>query len=189
MNKIIFILGVCSIFLLVLPLVFTLNTVNITGYARYFDSGNDVTGNITTIFIESENKSASTFSSGDFYYNLTNIDADNSNYLTVIVDDNQKIGYTQLKIHNENLTEPSCTIQNISLTGHAIDKNTGNNIISGNVIVSILDSSYTNTTSFSSSTWSIDFHPCLISGNIYTLQILITNSTSKGVILMKYPAR
>jgi len=189
MNRIIFTLGLFSIFLLLVPLCLTLNTVNITGYARYFDTGNDVTGNITAIFLEAENKSSSTFSSADFYYNLTNVDSDNSNYITIIIDENEKIGYTQLKIHDEILTDPSCTIQNISLTGHVIDKNSGDNIVSGNVIVSILDTSYTNTTAFSSATWSTDFHPCLVSGEIYTLQIMISNSTSKGITLMKYPAK
>ena len=75
--------------------------------------------------------------------------------MTFIVEENGKIGYTQLKIRDDSLEKQSCTTQNITLTGHAIDKNTGDNIISGNVIVSVLEASYTNTTSFSSSTTPI----------------------------------
>lgn len=177
-------------FIFLIPLTLTLNTVNITGYARYFDSGNDVTGNITVIVIETSNKTSSTFSSGDFTYNQANLDTDNANYITIIIDDNEEMGYAQLKINSQNLTDPSCVTQNITVNGYAVDKDDGSNLASGNIHISILeDETYTNSASFTTTTWAIDFHPCLVPGKLYTLQIVIMDSAGdKGTIFVKYPA-
>lgn len=161
------------------------------GTALYYYTGERVDGNVTVIPVENpENKTNTTFTNGEWSLDFDMITSDVL-YLTFIIDDNEKIGYNQLKLdnNNPNTAALNCTTQNISLSGYSLDVNSGSPITSGNVRVSALDTDYTNTTSFSG-TWGIDFYPCLISGKIYTLQILVSDNTGKrGEILQKYPAR
>jgi len=164
---------------------------NAEGVALYYYSGERVNGNVTVIPIENpENKTDPTaFTNGEWSIDFNK--TDDVQYLTFIIDDNEKIGYNQLKLDTDNPSTATfnCTTQNISVSGYSVDVNSGNPITSGDVKVSVLDTDYTNTTSFTR-TWSIDFHPCLVSGRIYTLQILISDGTGKrGIILQKYPAR
>jgi len=102
---------------------------------------------------------------------------------------NQKKGYNQMKLTTPSVAEVECTTQNISVSGYSLDVS-GSGTTFGNVRISALGTDYTNTTAFTGQTWSIDFYPCLISGQIYTLQILISDNTGKrGEILQKYPAK
>lgn len=160
------------------------------GTALYYYTGQRVDGNVTAIPVEnSANKTNTTFTNGEWSIDFNK--TDHVQYLTFIIDDNEKIGYIQVKLDNDNPSTATlnCTTQNISLSGYSVNVDNGNPITSGDVKASILDTDYTNTTSFSG-TWSIDFHPCLVSGKIYTLQILISDdSGNRGVMLQKYPAR
>jgi len=162
------------------------------GIALYYYTGERVNGNVTVIPVENpENKiNPTAFTNGEWSVDF-NMSTDDVLYLTYIIDDNEKIGYTQLKLDNDNPSTAGldCTTQNISLSGYSVDVDSGEPSTSGNVRVSVLDTDYMNTTSFSG-TWSIDFHPCLISGKIYTLQILISDNTGeRGEIIQKYPAK
>ena len=164
--------------------------MRIKGIALYYYTGERVNGNVTIIPVEKPfRKTSLTFTNGEWYKDFY-IEKDEVQYMMIIVDDSQKIGYSYLKLDNPVTTSLTCTIQNISLSGYSIDV-AGNTITYGNLIVSVLDTDYTNTTSLQSSgNWNIDFHPCLISGKIYTIQILLTdNSGRRGIILQKYPAR
>jgi len=119
-----------------------------------------------------------------------NMKAEDVEHLTFIVKSQEKIGYNQMKLITTSSVKVSCTTQNISVSGYSVDAGSGNSITSGNVRISVLGTDYTNTTAITGETWSIDFHPCLISGEVYTLQILISNNTGKrGEILQKYPAK
>jgi hypothetical protein len=109
-------------------------------------------------------------------------------HLVFVVESNEKKGYNHLKLPTPSSAKLNCTTQNITLSGYSVDA-TGKPITSGNIRVSVLDTDYTYTTPFTG-TWSIDLHPCLISGQVYTLQILISDNTGKrGEILQKYPAK
>jgi hypothetical protein len=160
-----------------------------SGTALYYYTGQRVNGNITIIPVESpEDKYTGTVTNGewssDFYIYREDIQ-----YITMIVDDNQKMGYNELKLNTPTTAALNCTTQNISLSGYSVDVNSGSPITSGNVKISVLDTDYTNTTTFSGN-WGINIHPCLISGKTYTLQILISDNTGKGgEILQKYPAK
>ncbi len=147
------------------------------GTALYYHTGQRVDGDVTVIPVENPaNKTKTTFTDGAWSidFNKTN----DVQYLTFIIDDNEKIGYTQIKLATENpsMSRLNCTTQNISLSGYSVDINSGDPITSGDVKVSVLDTDYANTTSFSG-IWDIDFHPCLIPGKIYTLQILVSGLT------------
>jgi len=164
--------------------------VHVDGVSLYYYTGEKVDGNVTIVPVEnSANKTMANFTNGKWSIDFDMITED-VEYLTFIADDNVKIGYTQIKLDNDNPAKvPGCSIQNISLSGYAIDVNNGNPITSGNVRVSIVETGYMNTTSFYGE-WNIDFHPCLISGNIYTLYILISDNTGKtGEMFQSYPAR
>jgi hypothetical protein len=163
--------------------------VRVEGTALYYYTGERVNGNVTVIPVESPNdKDTSVVLNGEWSVNF-NMETGNLQYITIIVDDNQKIGYNEIKIDNPVATSLSCSIQDISLSGYSIYLDSGNFINSGKVKVSVLDTDYTNTTNFTG-TWDIDFHPCLIPGKIYTLQILIFDDTGKkGEFFQKYPAR
>lgn len=91
---------------------------------------------------------------------------------------NQKKGYNEMKFTTSSVATLNCTTQNISLSGYSLDVS-GSGTTSGNVRISVLGTDYTNTTTLIGETWSIDFHPCLISGQVYTLQILISDNTGR----------
>ncbi len=164
--------------------------VHVDGVSLYYYTGEKFDGNVTIIPVENpKNKTTVNFTDGQWSIDFDMITED-VQYLTFIIDDNEKIGYTQVKLDNDNPRKTTgCSIQNISVSGYAVNVNSGNPITSGNVRVSILDTDYTNITSFSGE-WNIDFHPCLISGKIYTLYILISDNTGKtGEMFQTYPAR
>ena len=164
--------------------------IHVDGISQYYYTGERFDGNVTVIPVENPtNKTTTNFTNGQWSIDFDMITKD-VQYITFIVDDNEKIGYTQVKLDNDNPAKVTvCSNQNISLSGYAVDVNTGDSITSGNVRVSILDTDYTNTTSYSGE-WNIDFHPCLISGKIYTLYILISDNTGKtGEMFQSYPAR
>jgi len=163
--------------------------IQIRGIALYYYTGQRVNGNVTVIPVESPNdKETSTVSNGEWSVDFR-MDTENIQHFTVIIDDNQKIGYNELKLDNSVTASLSCSAQDISLSGYSVGLNSENSITSGNVKVSILYTDYTNTTTFSGN-WNIDLHPCLIPGKIYTLQVLISDNTGKrGEMFQKYPAR
>ncbi len=167
----------------------SLPNIRINGIALYYYTGERVNGNVTVIPVESPaDKETSTVSNGEWYTNF-NMDTGNLQYLTVIIDDNQKLGYNELKLDNPVTVSLNCSVQNIYLSGYSIDLNSGNAITSGSVRLSILDTDYTNTTNFTGN-WNINLHLCLPSGKIYTIQILVSDNTGKrGEILQKYPAK
>jgi hypothetical protein len=169
--------------------IVSLPNIQINGISLYYYTGERVNGNVTVIPVETpDDKETSTVSNGEWSVGF-NMDTENTQHYTVIIDDNQKIGYNEIKVDNPVTASLSCSAQDISLSGYSVDVNSGNSITSGNVKVSILDTDYTNTTTFSG-IWSIDIHPCLIPGNLYTVQVLISDSTGKrGEFLQKYPAR
>jgi len=163
---------------------------HVDGVSLMYYTGKKFNGNVTIIPIENpENKTTTSFTNGQWSIDFDMITED-VQYLTFIIDDNEKIGYTQVKLNNDNPRKiGGCSIQNISLSGYTVDVNNGNPITSGNVRASIVDTDYTNTTSFSGE-WNIDFHPCLISGKIYTLHILMSDNTGKvGEMFQSYPAK
>ena len=168
----------------------TTKLVHAEGTALYYYTGEKVNGKVTAIPLENpENKTSAIFTEGEWSMNFDMIVKD-VEYLTFIIDGNGKIGYSQVKLDNDNPKKiTDCVVQNISLSGNAVDINTGKQINSGNVRLSVIDTVYTNITSFSGS-WNIDLHPCLISGKIYTLHILISDNSGKtGEMFENYPAK
>lgn len=163
--------------------------LQISGIALYYYTGERVNGNVTVIPVEnSSNKATSLVTNGEWYVDFS-IGSGNIQHYTVIIDDNQKIGYNEIKTSASAGSEPNCSTQYISLSGYSVDVNSGNSITSGNIRISVLDTDYTNTTTFSG-TWSVDLHPCLVSGKVYTLYILISDMTGKrGEFFQKYPAK
>jgi len=164
--------------------------VSVHGTSLDYYTGEKIDGKVTVIPVEDPaNKATVNFNNGQWLISFDMITED-VQYITFITDGNEKIGYTQLKLQNANPRKIStCSMQDISLSGYGVDVNTGNQINSGNVRVSIVDTDYTNITSFAGN-WGIDLHPCLISGKVYTLHILISdNSGRTGEMFESYPAR
>jgi hypothetical protein len=152
-------------------------------------SGEKINGNITAIPLENPgNKTMATITNGEWEINF-NMKTEDVENLVFVVDSANKKGYNEMKLPVASSVKPNCTTQNISLSGYSVDVNSGNSITSGNVKVFVLDTDYVYTTTFSG-TWSIDLHPCLVSGQIYTLQILVSDNTGKlGDMFQKYPAK
>jgi hypothetical protein len=180
-----------SAFLVCCLLLFSLvYAIHIDGTSLNYFTGENVNGNLTIIPVENpENKTKTSFTNGQWSVDFDMIIED-VEYLTFIVDNNEKIGYIQVKLDNDNPKKiTGCSYQNISVSGYSVDIDSGDSITSGNVKISILDTDYVNTASFSGE-WNIDFHPCLTSGKIYTIYILISDNTGKnGEIFQTYPAR
>jgi hypothetical protein len=161
----------------------------INGIALYYYTGERVNGNVTVIPLENpNNKETAIVSNGEWSLDF-NLGTENIQHYTVIIDDNQQMGYNEIKTSTSSDTKLNCSTQYISLSGYSVDINSGSPITSGDMKISVLDTDYTNTTTFSGS-WSASIHPCLIPGKVYTLQILITDKTGKrGEFLQKYPAK
>lgn len=188
MRKLIF--GLIGFLLIVNFLMFLVKAVNVHGTALYYYNGNKVDGDVTVIPVENpENKTTTNFVNGEWSANF-NMITNHVQYLTFIINDDGKIGYSQVKLDNDNPRKiTDCVVQNISLSGYAVDINSGNKINSGSVRLSVVDTIYTNITFFSGD-WSIDLHPCLFSGKIYTLHILISDNSGKtGEMFESYPAK
>ncbi|MDI6826826.1 MAG: hypothetical protein QMD36_06655 [Candidatus Aenigmarchaeota archaeon] len=164
-------------------------TVNASGIALDYYTGHRISGNITAIPVENpENKYTTSVTNGEWSMGFDML-SEGIEHLMFVVESTEKKGYNYLKLPTPSTAKLNCTIQNISLSGYSVDVS-GIGITSGNVRISVLGTDYTNTTSFSGGTWSIDFHPCLIPGQVYTLQILISDNRGKrGEILQKYPAK
>ena len=164
------------------------NTVTARGTALNYYTGEGITGNITAIPLENpENKYTTEVVNGE--WSMTFGMAENVEHLTFVVEDKEMKGYNEIKLPTPYTAKLNCSTQNISVEGYTVDVE-GSSITSGNVIISVPDTDYTNTKTFSGGTWSIDFHPCLISGQVYTLQIMISDNTGKrGEISQKYPAK
>jgi hypothetical protein len=160
----------------------------IHGNALYYYTGEKVNGNIT--FISSESSYSFTSPVYDGIWGLhTHTDLTNITQFILIVEDNSKKGYNEIKIANPIVSTPSCSAQTIQLTGYAVDANTGNFITSGTIKATIPETGYT-TSSALSSYWNITMFPCLVSGEIYTLHVLISDYAGKrGEFLQKYPAK
>jgi len=163
--------------------------VQVHGMALDYYTGERINGNITVIPLENpENKTTAAVVNGEWSVNLNMKTEDVENLMFVVESANKK-GYNQLMLTTPSSIKPNCTIQNISISGYSLDVS-GGEISSGNVIVSVLDTDYSYTNAFSGGTWSIDLHPCLISGQVYTLQVLVSDNTGKrGEIIQKYPAK
>jgi hypothetical protein len=164
-------------------------TVNVAGVALNYFTGRRVNGNITLIPLEDpESKNTTAVVNGEWSMSL-DMTAENVENLMFVVEGGEEKGYNQMKLPTPSSVKLNCTTQNISLSGYSVDVDSGSSITSGNVRASVLDTDYTYTTSFTG-TWSVDLHPCLVSGQIYTLQILVSDNTGKrGEILQKYPAK
>jgi hypothetical protein len=163
--------------------------VNASGTALYYYTGQRVSGNITAVPLENpENKYTTTVTNGEWTMGFDML-SEGVEHLMFVVESVEKKEYNQMKLPTPSSAKLNCTTQNISLSGYSVNV-AGKPISSGNIRVSVLGTDYTNTTTFSGGTWSIDFHPCLISGQVYTLQILVSDNTGKrGEILQKYPAK
>lgn len=179
-----------SIFLISFILFITLAyAMHVDGISLDYYNGEMVDGNVTIIPVENpQNKTTKSFTDGEWSVDFDMITED-VEYVTFITNANGKIGYTQVRLGSNPRKKLQCSVQNISLSGYSAYVDTGNSVTSGSVTISILDTDYTDTTSFSGE-WSIDFHPCLISGKIYILQILVSDyNGNKGEYFQEYPAR
>jgi hypothetical protein len=163
--------------------------VNASGIALDYYTGRRINGNITAIPLENpENKYTATVTNGEWKMGFDML-SEGIEHLVFVVESTEKKGYNQLKLPTPSSAKLNCTTQNITLSGFSVDVS-GSSITSGNVRVSVLGTDYTNTTSFSGGIWSIGLHPCLVSGQVYTIQILASDNTGKrGEILQKYPAK
>jgi hypothetical protein len=153
-------------------------------------SGERIDGNITAIPLENpENKTTATITNGEWEINL-NMKVEDVQNLMFVVDSTNKKGYNQMKLPTPSTIKPNCTTQNISISGYSVDASSGSSISTGNVRLSVLDTDYINTTTFTGGSWSIDLYPCLVSGQLYTIQIFVSDKTGKrGEIFQKYPAK
>jgi hypothetical protein len=169
--------------------IVSLANVHIQGIAQYYFSGERVDGYALVIPVETpSDKEIFTVSNGEWSADL-NIEAEDVQHLTVIIYDDNNIGFNEIRTDPAGSSSLSCSQQHISLSGHSVDISSGDAITSGNVRVSALGTDYTNTTTFTGP-WSIEFYPCLIPGRIYTIHTLISDNTGKrGEYFHKYPAR
>ena len=71
-----------------------------------------------------------------------------------------------------------CTQQTISLSGIALDFDTGNRIESGTAKIIIKENGDENTVDFTNGTWIMTFSSCLLSGTQHTAIIQITDSST-----------
>jgi hypothetical protein len=151
-------------------------------------TGARINGTLTIIPVENpQNKTTATITNGE-WSTLFNIRTNDVKSLTFVINSSQKTGYNYMKLGNPVGTNLNCTRQNITLSGYSVNVN-GVPITSGNIKVSVIDTDYSTTSSISGN-WTVNFYPCLISGNVYTIQILLTDNTgSRGEAFQTYAAK
>jgi len=160
----------------------------IHGMALNYYTGERINGKINFVPLESSYRFSSPIYDG-LWTLYAHIDLSNVSLFTLIVEDEKKKGYSEVKIGRPKVSTLECTLQNIQLSGYLIDLETGNPINSGTVRVSILETGYVKSSNFSGH-WNVTMNPCLVPGKIYTLRVLVSDHTGKkGEFIQKYPAK
>lgn len=83
-----------------------------------------------------------------------------------------------------------CTQQTWRFSGIAVDPSSGELSVAGNVQVNIRGEQFSNTTSFSGGVWEIYATPCLVSGDVYTFDLSMSDSSGNtGLITLNHVAK
>ena len=160
----------------------------IHGMALNYYTGERINGEINFVPLESSYRFSSPIYDGVWTL-YAHTDLSNVSHFTLIVEDDKKKGYSEVKIGRSKISTLECSLQNIQLSGYLIDLETNNPINSGTVRVSILETGYVKSSNFSGH-WNITMNPCLVPGKIYTLRVLVSDHTGKkGEFIQKYPAK
>lgn len=158
----------------------------IEGKSLYYYTGEKVNGDVTLVPLGSPYRYSSPVQDGEWVIKAF-IDPNYMNFLTLIVSDDEKIGYNNIKLaRGETLS--SCSLKELSISGFAVDE--GRLIDSGTVEAKVLETSYRNSSSFSGE-WSLTLKPCLVSGKVYTIEIVVTDDSGKkrGEFVLEYPVK
>ncbi len=168
--------------------------VTVNGTSSFFYNGTLVnTGIVNITGVEKQDRGSNgTISNGEWTIRF-NACTDNIEFITVRISDNSNnIGFNQLKISPSNVSTNAltCTQQNVTLAGFAVNLTSGASLAGGVVRGSIHDTIYTNATTFTGDRWEVKLNSCLISGKIYTLSAFVsdTNNIVSGEYYTSYAA-
>lgn len=151
------------------------------GVVLDYETGLPVSGGVVTGIIKEtgETSHSSISTDGSFILRFNTTVDTNKNKFTlslVINSSDNKMGYAELVAGGGPFTASmqSCSIKLWHFTGRAIDPDTGNYVSSGTVTISVLGTTYTNSTSFSNGIWDIYISPCLVPGESYTFKFIVS---------------
>jgi hypothetical protein len=170
--------------------------IRISGYAFYSDTGQLIpSGTVIGIIKETGDSGTTTISNG--YFNLlitlSTFDPSKNKFVLglIINSTDQKFGYVQLisGVGNFISQVQTCSIKQWHFSGHATNPDTGLPISQGNITINIPGETVANTTAFYNGIWDIYYSPCLISGNIYTFQFIVTSGNKRSAFFMKQVAK
>lgn len=143
-------------------------------------------GNATAIVRETGDKGYGVITGGTFTLdlNVSSFDPTTRRYTVgVRVNDTSgKSGAYQLIVGSgpPPSTQQSCTTNLWHFNGTVSELSTAQDVTSGTVTISVRDTEYGNSTSFSSRVWDIYLRPCLVSGELYTFDIAISSGSAVG---------
>jgi hypothetical protein len=166
----------------------------IKGNAYYVDTGQPISsGTITYIIKETGDTDYVSFTNGYFelYCAFADVPASRITVGIIVNSSDNKLGYVQLVTGGGPFKAQTqeCSTKQWYFNGTAADISTGMYISQGNVSVSVMGTTYTNTTFFSNGKWSIQLSPCLISGQLYTFQIAISGENKLSVAFVNQVAK
>lgn len=173
-----------------------LSTIEVTAKSLYSLTGLQLTSGTVTVTVLETGESESATISGPQWsvplYSRTNLNNTGFTLGVNVNDTAGKSGYFAVRIFGDLSLPPqtACTQQRWRLTGTAVDPSTGTFSSSGTVRVDIKDTTYTNSTTFSGGAWEIFVEPCLISGNVYTFDVSLSDGASRnGIIVLRQVAK
>ncbi len=195
MRTVFKILLFCFIVLFAIPMAKAGNVVRISGFVLDAMTGTRITsGNVTAIVKETGDTNTTVITNGRFNFDLnSSLNIWNNKYIIglFINSSENKIGYASLTSGFGNYAQQtqSCSIKQWRFTGWVVDSE-GVRISSGNVSVSVNNGTLVrNTTAFTNGKWGIVFSPCLISGQTYDFQILLTTADKRAYTFIRQVAK
>ncbi|MBI4894766.1 MAG: hypothetical protein HY833_03455 [Candidatus Aenigmarchaeota archaeon] len=173
-----------------------LSTIEITARSLYSLTGLQMTSGIATATILETGDSGSATISGAQWsipiYSRTDLNNTGFTLGIFVNDTNGKSGYFVSRIFGSSSLPPqtTCAAQKWRLTGTVTDPASGSFSSSGTVRVEVEGTQNTNSTAFSNGFWDISLEPCLVSGKVYTFNVLLSDAAGRnGLIVLRQVAK
>lgn len=163
---------------------FTVNydTLVITGSSFYLATGVRVSsGTVTATILETGSTNSTTVSNGRWDVSLTSPTAFQDRRATIGIFVNEssgRSGYYTLVLGTGQAAaaDTACTDRAYRFSGTAVDPSVGSLSSSGTVRVDVVGTAYSNSTSYSGGSWEVYVTLCIVKGEPFDADILVTDS-------------
>ena len=171
------------------------NYLNVSGAGAYsydirgsaYDSSTGTSiqsGSVTGIIKETGERFTGLITNGAYTLTIpTNVNLNQTRFTVgIILTGGGKQGYNQIIVGTGPFYPQTqkCSTNQLHFKGSAIDASSGTVIDSGTMTINVKEvKTYTNSTTVSNGVWDIYISPCLISGGLYTFNVLVASSDGR----------